>query len=787
MPKVTIIVSKNKHRYRAAHFVVKPLVSGFFTVRSFLLCFLKKSGFSFLISIRALLLSLLLALIITIFPLILIKPAHSTQSIPAQSLKLQKLNKYQLFLIKRTLKSVREQDWLGAQYYSKKFNDPAFYSFVNWLQNDFKPSHNSIIKTANGLSNSINNNIRNINWPALSLRQKAALFNIIENVEKTKEQTDKLQKPDIAMHSINSIHQLLWQGKVQEANIRLTTKVKAVAKNIVYEQEENEAFMWLFWRIALQQNSDKIPLMQLAIKEALMLRPSEDLNSEASNIRQINLKNGLKFDYVKWLIKNEKFQEAISFLSIDYSNNCSNNYANDSINNLGHKLEYPQLWWQLKKLLIREIIYHRKKELYNEAYKLAKTYYKAGANFADGEWLAGWLALEFLKKPLVAITHFENLNTQATNPLSKSRALYWCARASEELKGFLDIRTIRLYKYAAQYYTTFYGQLASAKLGHTIEHKVKKGFNLTPLSQLAASDSLNIIDSLNNPLVKIAYFMSLIGEDAIALLFLNQFIKDSNIDNNSKKVHNNRARLLPLYLFNTYVALSCARILENAEKRAPTSSLLPYLYPVNYYSSINSSILADHIAFSIIRRESQFHSKALGSVGEIGLMQIMPATGKQVSKALSYEFTPSRLYNIKYNITLGSQHLYDNLNYYNNSLVLAIAAYNGGPSNVNKWLQKLGDIRDLKTPEEKVFWIESIPFYVTREYVMRILETMQIYKILLSDGSSGSYNRKNSKNYKGNNKNNNRRKNSNIIENIENKDSEDNEVAPIASIIEDLK
>ena len=84
-----------------------------------------------------------------------------------------------------------------------------------------------------------------------------------------------------------------------------------------------------------------------------------------------------------------------------------------------------------------------------------------------------------------------------------------------------------------------------------------------------------------------------------------------------------------------------------------------------------------------------------------------------------------------YNIKLGSNYINQMIDMYNGSYILAIASYNGGPHNVDKWLTIYGDPRKFKNHREVLNWLEHIPFYETRNYVQRVLENLQIYRLIL--------------------------------------------------------
>ena len=139
---------------------------------------------------------------------------------------------------------------------------------------------------------------------------------------------------------------------------------------------------------------------------------------------------------------------------------------------------------------------------------------------------------------------------------------------------------------------------------------------------------------------------------------------------------------------------------------------MPFTAQVNKYAIIRS--LEPAFVYGIIRRESAFNPQARSPVGARGLMQLMPATAKQVSKQLKIR-APSRqdLYTPSFNINLGSKYIGDMLSKFNGNRALASAAYNAGPHRVNAWLPEKN-----KLPAD--VWVDTIPFTETREYVRAI-------------------------------------------------------------------
>jgi soluble lytic murein transglycosylase len=134
---------------------------------------------------------------------------------------------------------------------------------------------------------------------------------------------------------------------------------------------------------------------------------------------------------------------------------------------------------------------------------------------------------------------------------------------------------------------------------------------------------------------------------------------------------------------------------------------------------------------AIARRESEFYSGAISGAGALGLMQIMPATAKEMAGNLKLRYSrPRMLKDAVYNAILGISYLKELTEEFGNSPVHIAAAYNAGPSRARRWTQQLGDPRLGQI--DVVDWIEQIPFSETRNYVMRVTESLPNYRARLS-------------------------------------------------------
>ncbi len=162
-----------------------------------------------------------------------------------------------------------------------------------------------------------------------------------------------------------------------------------------------------------------------------------------------------------------------------------------------------------------------------------------------------------------------------------------------------------------------------------------------------------------------------------------------------------------------------AKAWDRLDLRFPT----PYQDIFNRYASLQNIPSTELMA--IARRESAFFPAARSSAGARGLMQLMPATGKQVARSLGEAHQQSDLYEVGHNVLLGSAYYRQLLDRYNGNRVFAVAAYNAGPHRVDLWRNKKG-----KTVPVEI-WAATIPFRETRNYVQAVLSYNVVFHHLL--------------------------------------------------------
>jgi peptidoglycan lytic transglycosylase len=140
------------------------------------------------------------------------------------------------------------------------------------------------------------------------------------------------------------------------------------------------------------------------------------------------------------------------------------------------------------------------------------------------------------------------------------------------------------------------------------------------------------------------------------------------------------------------------------------------------------------IVYAIARQESSFNPRAISSARAAGLMQATPAAGRHVANKFGAPYDEKRLLSDQiYNVQLGAAELGDLVKYYRGSYILAFVGYNAGRGRVKDWIAKYGDPRNPKI--DPIDWVERIPFSETRNYVQRVLENLQVYRVRFGGGS----------------------------------------------------
>ncbi len=352
------------------------------------------------------------------------------------------------------------------------------------------------------------------------------------------------------------------------------------------------------------------------------------------------------------------------------------------------------------------------------AYRLAAGHgQEEGVNFAEAEWLAGWMALRFLDRPETAATHFEALWANVRSPISLSRGAYWRGRAALDVGD--EAAADLWFERAAGYPTTFYGQQALAEL----EREFALPASMKWLDGTMPQDTPNEPEPAPRSLA-MAMALCKFGAADEAQTFAGHHL--------ASYVERGRA-LADL----TGLAERCGRpdILTGQVRRQASSGELPYLasFPIpSFPPLVDDQLPAEPaLALAIARQESLFNPNAKSHSGALGLMQIIPPTGSALAGAIGETIEGNRLIiDPTFNVRLGRTYIDSLIDGFGGNTVLAIAAYNAGPSRVRQWLRVLGPF-DGEDRFGWIDWIERIPFDETRNYVQRVTEGIPVYRALL--------------------------------------------------------
>ncbi len=386
----------------------------------------------------------------------------------------------------------------------------------------------------------------------------------------------------------------------------------------------------------------------------------------------------------------------------------------DIILDLPRDSKYADRWWGLRRLYGRELL---KTKEYKTSYKIISrnNLKPSDKKYWEAQWTSGWIALRFLDDPEDAYDHFENLYNNVVQPVTISRAAYWLGMSSEAMGN--KSQAIKWYKVAAKYPIYFYGQLAIHK--HRILDPIGSNDDII-LPKDPDITGRDIIKISNSRATQVAYLLSLFGDKksskeifkwvvwnaptkgqiAVVMQVINE-LGDRELDSEISRV---AARKNVFFIEDKFQIV----------KQVKQDEYSPLVH-------------------AIIKQESGFVPSAVSKVGAIGFMQIMPNTAKLITREMGIGYSKYKLArSISYNVKLGTHYIKKLIDRFDGSEMIAIAAYNAGPNNAQRWINEFYDPRETKDIDKVVDWIELITYSETRNYVQRIMENLIVYKYLMS-------------------------------------------------------
>ncbi|WP_375293157.1 lytic transglycosylase domain-containing protein [Bradyrhizobium sp. sGM-13] len=426
-------------------------------------------------------------------------------------------------------------------------------------------------------------------------------------------------------------------------------------------------------------------------------------NKKSSNLRtlleavprELHGETGYIFAKIQLLRREEKFNEAAQLM-------LSAPKDPNRLHNLNE-------WWIERRLLARKMLdvgEHRTAYLIaRDAALPTRDIYKT-----EQEFTAGWIALRFLKDPAVAAQHFARIGVGSVNPTALARAGYWQGRAAEAAGRAQEARAA--YGRAAEQSTSYYGQLARAKLG-------------LPQLQLNGVPSARGRSAERFEIVRAVQLLYDLDERELAIPIFADMGENGDPD-----------ALAGLGELTSRYRDARGMLLLG---KAALNRGLPfdvYAYPITGIPSFKQigPEVEPSVIYSIARQESAFNPAVVSPAQAYGLMQVTPDAGRYVCKRAGVSFDLQRMKTDSvYNAMLGAAELGGLLEDYRGSYILTFAGYNAGRGSVKKWIERYGDPRDPKV--DAVDWVEQIPFSETRNYVQRIMENLQVYRARFGGGT----------------------------------------------------
>ena len=316
-----------------------------------------------------------------------------------------------------------------------------------------------------------------------------------------------------------------------------------------------------------------------------------------------------------------------------------------------------------------------------------------------------------------ALVVFKRLSSMAQEPHIADQSLYWAGKAATQLGR--NVESQSYYRRAAAGFPRSYYSARAVKLGYSDPETLQKRPPLA-LHTAAVDERIEGIDHLERG-------------DALYALGLREMarseIRQAEIRNSGQLENLKliRDRYEVLGFLDSAVRLSMRIFVQDRED-------WHHIYPNYYWEQIlaaaSEAKVDPYLVLSVIRQESTFNEGATSRAGALGLMQIMPHTGKTLARNLGIRrFESTSLYDPEVSIRLGSYFLGDQVRQFTEGptsamgFELGLAAYNAGPHNARQWLERFPH-------DDADAFVERIPFKETRLYIKLVLKNYAIYKAL---------------------------------------------------------
>ncbi|HDR29622.1 lytic transglycosylase domain-containing protein [Rhodovulum sp.] len=465
----------------------------------------------------------------------------------------------------------------------------------------------------------------------------------------------------LAEHHVARLDEMLWQGHFVSAR-RMLPLVPAGWKALA------EA------RMALREDAPGV--------DALIARVPAALSNDP----------GLAHERFGWRQRKERTADAIALIE-ERSGSAA-------------ALGKPEEWAGARRAFVRQLLRDGDPA---RAYRMAARHHLGGgADFADLEWLAGFIALRYLNKPDAALGHFRTLEARVGSPISLARAGYWQGRALEALGRPQEAKAA--YSRAGAHQTTYYGLLAAERAGLPMDPALVGNETYPDWRDAPWA---------NGSVLRAALMFHEAGERALTEMFLTHLAETAGPRGQRQLAG------LALRLGDHHVALRIAKVAAGQG-----NVMVAAYFPLTDLARAKHPVPTELVK-AIARRESEFNPAAVSPAGARGLMQVMPGTAEAMAGRLGMRYSSKALTSDPaYNARLGAAYLAHLVEAFGLNPVLVAASYNAGPNRARAWVTEHGDPRSAGV--DVVDWVELIPFRETRNYVMRVAESLPVYRARLS-------------------------------------------------------
>ena len=629
------------------------------------------------------------------------------KSISAKKSKYYSKKDYQI--AKTSLKYMEQKKWSSAEKTAKKARDKSIYNFIRWKH---------LLTTGNQLAFyeykkfiELNPKYPRINRIKYLAEHKMAAKDLSANfiIEWFKQNPPLSGFGKIALgraflekgetkQGVELIKEGWINADLSRSDMKFfSKKFKKILNSSDYiKRADYLAYENKYWDLKRMLRYLPKDYQLLYTARQLLMSRSYGVDAAISKVpKKFKNDHGLNYDRLKWRRKRGRVDGSLEILL--------------KIKNTKEYMVRPDKWWVERGIIGRSLIYKKK---YETAYKIVSNHaLTEGPEYAEAEWMSGWIALSFLKDPILAENHFKNFYNNVGYPISLSRGAYWLGRTYEKI-GMKDLAT-QWYSESSKYLTTYYGQLSHLKINPNKEIE---------LNELMEVDKEYAEKFYKKDIVKVVYLLDELNKDKYTKHLLRGLAND-NISLGSEVLAAKLASDISRFDF----AIQIAKI-ASYEKRFHNK----YNYPIISTPKVINGRKIPESAFilSIIRQESEFDTSAHSHAGAQGLMQLMTYTAKVVAKQAKLPYSKSKLTSDpEYNVNLGSHYIAGLILEYDGAYPFAIAAYNAGPKRVRYW--KKINKNPQKGQIDYVDWIELIKFKETRNYVQRVLENYNVYRYIL--------------------------------------------------------